>query len=452
MEPVFIVGQYKCGTSWILQVLSAHPQVIGVAEIDIIRAAYRFEGTTAHLAPLEDRLHGFFDRSGWGSVYDSRENRWRGADILAQLERGENVTSVAGDRSRPRRCNNLSSDALATLYRRVKEAERPEDALDAFLEAVSTEVRDETHVVLKAADQIARFDVLQAWQPGAKKIVITRDGRDAAISGLHFRRLMKELDAPFRSQQETDYWRLLKAWANRAGMVAERARGGELRVVRYEDLTRDFSGTLKPLLAWLQLDASDSVIEAINAKTSFEATTGRARGTAGKGTKRKGAVGEWLDVLSPEEKEQAWSIAGEQLSAFGYTRDGQELRIIQQYQQLIPQFLQAAAHVLTPSSTVLVAAAGGEDVLPELPDRQAWPFPRGANGGHADSTPVDDAAITSHLEDLRAKGADFLLVPRTASWWLEDFREFKQHLDANYRRIWDDEIAVVYQLRERAGE
>jgi hypothetical protein len=105
-------------------------------------------------------------------------------------------------------------------------------------------------------------------------------------------------------------------------MVAERARKGELSVIRYEDLTRDFSGTLKPLLAWLQLDASDAVIEDINAKSSFEATTGRPRGTEAKHLVRKGAVGEWVDALSTEDKTKAWSLAGEQLNALGYTQDG----------------------------------------------------------------------------------------------------------------------------------
>src|SRR3712207_977381 len=138
----------------------------------------------------------------------------------------------------------------------------------------------------------------------------------------HFRKLMHKMNAPFASGLDRNYWQLLEAWAHRADMVAEQARQGELRVIRYEDLTRDFGGTLKPLLAWLQLDASDSVIEAINAKSSFEATTGRSRGTEAEHVFRKGAVGEWVDALSKEDKAKAWSLAGEQLSTFGYTRDG----------------------------------------------------------------------------------------------------------------------------------
>jgi hypothetical protein len=334
LEPIFIVGQYKCGSSWLLQALGAHPQVIGVAEVDIVQAACqlprrkngRVEDSTIRLTPVEDRLHKFFGGSGWCAYYDG--SRWLGRDASAQLERGGNLQTIFGDyakkrdRSKLQRFMNLPSEVATTLYREIKEAKRPEDAMDAFLEAVCADAQGESHVVLKGADQIAVFEALKAWQPDAKKIVITRDGRDAAFSALHFRKLLHKMNAPFTGNLDMDYWHILKAWAHRAGMVAEQARQGELRIVRYEDLTHDFSGTLKPLLAWLQLDASDSVIEAINEETSFEATTGRSRGTEAEHIFRKGAVGEWVDALSKEDKAKAWSIAGKQLSALGYTRDG----------------------------------------------------------------------------------------------------------------------------------
>ena len=43
LQPVFIIGQAKCGTTWLLRILSAHPHVIGVAEIDVINAACDFK-------------------------------------------------------------------------------------------------------------------------------------------------------------------------------------------------------------------------------------------------------------------------------------------------------------------------------------------------------------------------------------------------------------------------
>jgi len=37
-EPLFIVGMYKSGTSWLLRILDQHPSLHGVKEIDLISA------------------------------------------------------------------------------------------------------------------------------------------------------------------------------------------------------------------------------------------------------------------------------------------------------------------------------------------------------------------------------------------------------------------------------
>ncbi|MDP9254715.1 MAG: sulfotransferase, partial [Verrucomicrobiota bacterium] len=63
LQPVFIVGQYKCGTTWLLRILSAHPDVIGVAEIDIVSASCDMKGGAVVLAPTPERLERFFDKS-----------------------------------------------------------------------------------------------------------------------------------------------------------------------------------------------------------------------------------------------------------------------------------------------------------------------------------------------------------------------------------------------------
>ena len=33
------------------------------------------------------------------------------------------------------------------------------------------------------------------------------------------------------------------------------------------------------------------------------------------------------------------------------------------------------------------------------------------------------------------KGAEFLLLPPTAFWWLEHYQEFRQHLEDRYRAL-----------------
>jgi len=320
LQPVFIVGQYKCGTSWLGRILSAHPAVIGVAEIDIIGASCNIKRGGVALAPTRERLERFFDKSTWCTAYTAAG--WEYVDVVARFECGEPIPTRAWNRSQPRKFMHLSTAAAGALYRQIKAATTPEQAMNAFLEAVCTDAREESHVVLKAADQISKFQILKAWQPEAKKIVITRDGRDASISARHFEELMRELKPWHGSPFGTDYWNFLRVWADRADKTIVAAGAGQVYVLRYEDLTNDFAGTVRSLLRWLGLGESESLVNTIQAQTSFEAIAGRARGTEAKSVMRKGAVGEWRDVLSADEQARAWRLAGEQLNALGYTLEG----------------------------------------------------------------------------------------------------------------------------------
>lgn len=320
LQPVFIVGQYKCGTSWLLQILSAHPNVVGVEEIDIVSAACYVKSGVAVLAPTAERLNRFFDKSMWCNAYTP--SGWEYADVVARFQRGEPIPTRPWHRNQPRKFMHLSAEAARALYEKVVAATAPEQAMNAFLQAVSTDADKETHVVLKSAAQISRLEILRAWQPSAKKIIITRDGRDAAISAAHFEELMREFKPTRGSPPVASYWELLRTWANQADKAIAAAVRGQVYLLRYEDLTNDFVATVQPLLSWLGLAESKSLIDDIQGHSSFEALTGRARGTEAKNVMRKGAVGEWRLALSADEQERAWRMAGEQLRAFGYTRDG----------------------------------------------------------------------------------------------------------------------------------
>jgi hypothetical protein len=320
LQPVFIVGQYKCGTTWLLRILSAHPNVIGVGEIDVVSATCNIKSGMAVLAPPADRLSRFFDKSMWCNAYTG--NGWDYTNVVARFERGEPIPTQPWKRSEPRQFMHLSTDAARALYEKVSAATRPDEAMNSFVEAVSADAGEETHVVLKSADQISRLAVLQAWQPTAKKIAIVRDGRDAAISAAHFQDWMREANPTRGAPAVADYWELVHTWADQADKAIAAAVRGLIYLLRYEDLSNDFAATVRPLFQWLGLPESKQLLEDIQAKTSFEALTGRRRGIEGKGVMRKGAVGEWCEVLRPEEQERAWRMAGDQLRAFGYARDG----------------------------------------------------------------------------------------------------------------------------------
>jgi GT2 family glycosyltransferase len=115
------------------------------------------------------------------------------------------------------------------------------------------------------------------------------------------------------------------------------------------------------------------------------------------------------------------------------------------YQRLTERIRKVVAAAVPPDATVLVVSKGDEELL-QLAGRTAWHFPQGEDGSYAGHHPADSAAAIAHLEALRDKGADFLLLPETARWWLQHYAEFGQYLDSRCWRIRCDGCCLLFNL------
>jgi hypothetical protein len=102
-----------------------------------------------------------------------------------------------------------------------------------------------------------------------------------------------------------------------------------------------------------------------------------------------------------------------------------------------------------PDGAPVLVASGGDDDLLQLGDgRTGWHFPRDAQGNH-DGEPADDKEAIARLEALRAKGANYLVIPEPSFWWLDHYKEFREHLEGRYRLIVrQDDVCAIYSLRE----
>ena len=101
---------------------------------------------------------------------------------------------------------------------------------------------------------------------------------------------------------------------------------------------------------------------------------------------------------------------------------------------------------LRPKSVVAVVSKGDERLLDV--GAEAWHFPRASDGGYLGYHPPDDAWAIGHLDEVRARGAAYLVVPVTAFWWLEHYRRFADHLDRNYAVVAEHQrMCVVYDMR-----
>ena len=115
------------------------------------------------------------------------------------------------------------------------------------------------------------------------------------------------------------------------------------------------------------------------------------------------------------------------------------------YRKLLADIQSVVDESVPGDATVLVISRGDDQAL-ELGTRRAWHFPQEADGTYAGSYPQDSDAAVAHLEDLRARGAQFLLVPSTSAWWLEHYEGFGRHLRDRYRPLAEREECALYAL------
>lgn len=372
-DPIFIVGLYKNGTSWLLSALAAHPQFAALRELDVLRSVAGRKGR--RLLPPDERLANVFGRSAFCALRAEQlapkafHAHLGAADAgparsLYQLPPHVAIAVISsmlraeGGRQMPGLSDGIASGfrnfpapVLERAFSALRDAGEPVAAMDGFLAALMPALPPARRLVLKGADQVRCFDALRDWRPGAPKIAIVRDGRDAAVSAFHYRQLMRErrmawhhghlsfvkplalardagiggVTALRRGLGYGPDWRLgrsMSVWADRVRRVLAGAERGELYVMRYEDLLDDFASSFSRLLTWLGADASPATVAKIAEATSFEAMSGRPRGVSGEDVMRRGIAGEWRESLNRRDQALAWRVAGAELTAMGYTREG----------------------------------------------------------------------------------------------------------------------------------
>ena len=132
-----------------------------------------------------------------------------------------------------------------------------------------------------------------------------------------------------------------------------------------------------------------------------------------------------LDSRYPRVAERAgtaivFSLAGEPVApnVLSAQNDGRSL-----------ENLRALARALLPQAAQVLVATGGDERLLDLGGPTGWHFPQLEGGYYAGDDPADSAAAVAHLEVLRVAGAEYLVIPQTAHWWLEHYPEFRAHLE-----------------------
>jgi hypothetical protein len=292
IEPrlLWIFGSPRSGSTWLLDLLGEHEQVV----------------------PVNEPLIGMY--------------------------LGGNVADLAG----------VDVDALDSstfMVRRIQAANRnnflAEEFRDAWLPALGDMMRrrflaharrypaaaplSRTLVAIKEPNGSQSADVIMAALPRARFLFLLRDGRDVVDSEIAANRPGAWLSKAFPGyrgipdeERRGFINRTAHSWLWRTEVVQQAfgAHEGPKRLVRYEDLRADTPTHLRALLEWLELEVDDARLAELIDRHAFEKLPAEQRGKDA--FARAATPGLWRRNMSDEEQRLIERVLGPKLRELGY--------------------------------------------------------------------------------------------------------------------------------------
>jgi hypothetical protein len=267
--PIFVVGHMRSGTTWVFDVLSAHPQVAGLFESLIF--------TGAGVGPLLREMH------------------W-------QPKRNE---EIFGRRF-----------GLGQIVSREQAIADVRSLTDRWLAGVL-----EPHhrfIVEKAPADRNAVETVATLYPEASIIHVLRDGRDVAVSTAAARSswARPDFEAPPDEPQSRRLWAIGLGWARRVESLRQHGMSFSLpfHEVRYEDLHARPRETIAELYDFCGMPYDAALLDEVLEATAF-AKHDKTGETA---FRRKGEVGDWRNQWSRWERLLFSAAAGDALEVAGY--------------------------------------------------------------------------------------------------------------------------------------
>jgi len=298
----FVVGRSKSGTSWLMRLFNAHPEIL-------CRGEGKFFGEDTSNA-----LHGALARS-------KELRRWLGHNPWTLQEQDPNLEDIVANT-----INYLMQEKLRKTKKRIVGDKSP-------------------FTTPGVVEEIASIC------PGAKVVHVVRDGRDVAVSSVHHqwnnatdqggrRKLSREKVAKreayrrdpdaFGASGESIFTgehvaEIARSWSTSVSRAMADARllGDNYYQVRYEDLLAEPVGEVRRLLRFLGADADEEVARGCVKAASFEQLSGgRTQGEEDSSSfYRKGIAGDWKKHFTEEDRRVFKEEAGELLIRLGYEED-----------------------------------------------------------------------------------------------------------------------------------
>jgi hypothetical protein len=304
----FIVGHRKSGSTWLLNLLSLHPEVRGVMETSLFEIGWREPDPRR-------RTDKVFTSTPW-----SRGGGVRGlvshhlTNWAAPLLRSAKPALELPPEDRPALLPDLSLRDQIALRRHLNETPDPAEYCRIFFEFLNDRLAPRRYLLEKSPRQVLEVEHIHAVFPEAKLIVIYRDGRDVVVSDRFFTRDY--------GGQTFSFEQAVRAWRKDMEAQFQYAESHGIHACSYEALLSDGKPVVRDLLAYLGLAADEELLNRLLERSSFRYYTGRDPGQENrKRFYRKGIAGDWKNHFKEEDKRIFKEIAGDLLIQLGYEKD-----------------------------------------------------------------------------------------------------------------------------------
>ena len=394
-SPIIVYGAPRSGTTYLREVLCSHPEVF------ISDEAWVFLWVHQSATALGEQIQ-------------DRRRRWPWGDP-APAPRLRNVEELG----------EYLDDAYPELVR-------------GFYRALDPHARywGDKHPSYLTDQEPGCLETILELFPDARFVHIVRDGRAAAVSATQKGWLA--FDAGLR------WW---QGCVDRGSAFGRRLPPNRYFELRYEDLVADDVGAARELFAFLDIAMHPAVERFCRAQREARTPVSAPTRDLRQGAERS----VWEEALTPLQRRQSLDIAADHLVRYGYET---EASLAEQERRLAPfvatprlvRSIREIVHSTVPAGSVVLVVSEGDDELLLFEGREGAPFPP-AEGGAEDHCPEDGSLVVAQLEELRAHGASFLLVPRPAFWWLDYYPGLRQHLDTRCQQVWGDDQCLLYHLR-----
>lgn len=301
----FIVGHRKSGSTWLLNLMSLHPDIRGLMETHLF-----------HLGWVEPdpvrRTERLFSRTPWSEGGSNLKHHL--TQLAAPLLKRAKPALMLKKEERPATLPDLGLLDQMALRRELCRTAPPEEYVHRFFHFNKDRLRPRRYLLEKSPRHVNHMDKIQGVFPKARMIVIYRDGRDVVTSDKFFTRDY--------GGQPFDFAEGVRAWRQDMEAHLDGIDRYPVFACAYEKLLSDGASVARDLFQFLDLPHDDRLIQDLLERSSFKFYAGRDPGQEDrKRFYRKGVVGDWKNHFSDEDKQVFKDTAGDMLVKLGYEKD-----------------------------------------------------------------------------------------------------------------------------------